>query len=388
MNSFAATYPFPAHQEPTSMPLPCSGHRIQTTLLHRLDIDQWDARVPASQLVGLGEALDAAEQLRARREFLEGSAQNLEREQVMRERPEAFGVVGRVVLGADNVFWAPDGTRSSGTLDLLGPECIDGYQQIALIARLATELSPEYLDRAVLDVRILTGSARELARSEYDRAHLYCNLTEPQDLLVRHPIMLRLVKQFSNDQCHFKLRRGERRGPHREGYSIGEATTALALFSQEPHPDLAHHTLEDKGRQEIWQNPSGQAFHTLFNERTQATGVRIAITFRRSVLDVLEEMLRHRSAHHWHLLEDAPDLVVWAVSRQLPIDWLHYDQRDPVVPEWEKILDNEVTALTQRTAERLVHAYEELRSKGVYKRAEVRELPYWHKLLKAAGMSR
>lgn len=370
------------------MPLPWSGHRLQTTLLNRLDTDHWDARVPASQLAELGEALDAAEQLGARREFLEGSAQNLERKQVMRERPEAFGVVGRVVLGADNVFWVPDGTRSSGTLDLLRPECIDGYQQIALIARLTNELSRQHLDRAVLDVRILTGSARELARSEYDRAHLYCNPTEPQDLLVRHPIMLKLVKQFSNDQRHFKLRRGDRRGPHREGYSIGEATTALALFSHEAHPDLAYRTLEDRGRQEIWRDPSGRAFRTLFNDRTQATGVRIAITFRRSILDVMEEMLRIRSAHHWHLLEDAPDLVVWAVARQLPIDWLHCDQRDPAAPEWEKILDNDVPALTQRTAERLVHAYEKLRARGVYKRAEVRELPYWHKMLKAAEMSR
>ncbi|MER8042489.1 hypothetical protein [Streptomyces sp. NPDC094032] len=366
------------------MPLPYSGHRIQTTLLHRLGTDHWHARVPAGQLVGLGEALDAAERLGARREFLEGSAQNRERERVLRERPEALSVLGQVVLGAGSVFWVPDGTRSSGTLDLFGLECIDGFQLLALIARLAATLTLEHLNQAVLDVRIFTGAARELARGEYDRAHLYCNPAEPQDLLVRHPIMIKLVKQFANDQLHFKLRRGERRGPHRAGYSIGEATTALALFSREAHPDLAHRTLEDKGRQEIWRDPSGPAFRTLFNDRTQATGIRIAITFRRSILDVLEEMLRARSAHHWHLLEDAPDLVVWAVSRRLPIDWLHCSQRDPAAPQWEKILD-EVPALTRESAESLVHAYEQLRPNRVYKRAEVRELPYWKQLLKTAG---
>ncbi|MFB7472945.1 hypothetical protein [Kitasatospora sp. NPDC056184] len=369
------------------MPLLCSGFRIQTTLLHRLGTDQWDARVPAVQLVGLAEALDSAERLGTRREFLADSAQNREMEKVLRERPEAFGVTGRMVLGADNVFWVPDGTRSSGTLDLLGPECIDGYQRMALVSRLAAELSVEHLDRAVVDVRIVTGSTRELARSEYDRAHLYCNPTEPQDLLVRHPVMLRLIKQFSDDQCNFRLRRGYQRGPRREGYSIGEATTALALFSHEADPDLAHRTLENEGRQEIWRYPSSQAFRTLFNDHTQATGVRIAITFRRAILGVLEEMLRTRSAHHWHLLEDAPDLMVWAVARQLPFDRLHCDQHDPAAPPWEKILDTEVPALTRRTAERLVRAYEKLRSNGVHKRAEVRELPYWHKLLKAAGMS-
>ncbi|MFF9647119.1 hypothetical protein [Kitasatospora aureofaciens] len=98
-------------------------------------------------------------------------------------------------------------------------------------------------------------------------------------------------------------------------------------------------------------------------------------------------MLRARSAHHWHLLEDAPDLMVWAVARQLPFDRLHCDQRDPAAPAWEEILDTEVPALTRQTAERLVRAYEKLRSKGVHRRAEVRELPYWHKLLKAAGLS-
>ncbi|MFF8696852.1 hypothetical protein ACF08W_32080 [Streptomyces sp. NPDC015144] len=369
------------------MPLLCSGHRIQTTLLHRLGTGQWDARVPAGQLVGLAEALDSAERLGARREFLADSAQAREMEKVMRERPEAFGVTGRVVLGADNVFWVPDGTQNSGTLDLLGLECIDGYQQTVLVCRLAAELPVEHLDRAVLDVRIVTGATRELVRSEYDRAHLYCNPTKPQDLLVRHPVLLRLVKQFDDDQCNFRLRRGEQRGPRREGYSIGEATTALALFSHEADPDLAHRTLDDQGRQEIWRNPSGHAFRTLFNNHTQATGVRIAITYRRSILGVLEQMLRTRSTHHWHLLEDAPDLIVWAVARQLPFDRLHCDQRDPAAPAWEEILDTEVPALTRRTAELLVRAYEKLRPKGVHKKAEVRELSYWHKLLEVAGMN-
>ncbi|MFG2912689.1 hypothetical protein ACGF0D_07315 [Kitasatospora sp. NPDC048298] len=86
------------------MPLLCSGYRIQTALLHRLGTDQWDARVPASQLVGLAKALDSADRLGTRREFLVGSAQSREMEKVLRERPEAFGVTGRMVLGADNVF--------------------------------------------------------------------------------------------------------------------------------------------------------------------------------------------------------------------------------------------------------------------------------------------
>ncbi|OKJ16843.1 hypothetical protein [Kitasatospora sp. CB01950] len=55
------------------------------------------------------------------------------------------------------------------------------------------------------------------------------------------------------------------------------------------------------------------------------------------------------SSDHWHLLEDAPDLTVWAVARQLPFDRLHCDQHDPAAPAWEEI--------------------------------------YWYKLLEAAGMS-
>ncbi|MFF3110813.1 hypothetical protein ACFVSN_16665 [Kitasatospora sp. NPDC057904] len=307
-------------------------------------------------------------------------------EKVLRERPDAFGVTGRVVLGADNVFWVPDGTRSSGTLDLLGPECIDGYQRMALVSRLAAELSVEHLDRAVLDVRIVTGSTRELARSEYDCAHLYCNPTEPQDLLVRHPVMLRLVRQFSDDQCNFRIRRGEQRGPRREGYSIGEATTAHALFSHKADPDLAHRTLEDEGRQDLAEPVQPRVPHSV--QRPHPSDRR---PYRhhvpRLILGVLEQMLRARSAHHWHLPEDAPDLMIWAVARQLSFDRLHCDQRNPAAPAWEEILDTELPALTRRAAGRLARAYEKLRPNGIHKGAEVCELPYWHKLLKAAGMS-
>ncbi len=366
-------------------PLARTGWRIRTTLLHRSDVGQWDARVTAGQLAGLGEGADAAARLEARREYLAGSAQNRELERALRERPEAFGVVGRVVLGADEVRWVPDGARSSGTLDLLAPECVDGYQRIALITRLAAELPPEHLDLAVLDVRVVTGAARDLARAEHDRAHLYDNPAQPQDLLVREPVMRRLVEEFDRDRRYFGFRRGERRGPHRDGYYVCQATTALALFAPGSRPDLAHRTLGDAGRQEIWRDPAGPDFRALFDERTRATGIHIAVTFHRAIVDVLAELLRESPAHHRHLLEDAPDLLVWAVARQLPVDRLHCGQWDPAAPQWDRILD-EVPVLTRRTAERFVRAYEELRPHGVHRKAEVRELAYWHRLIERAGL--
>ncbi|MEV7776831.1 hypothetical protein [Kitasatospora sp. NPDC088351] len=360
------------------------GQQIQTTHLQRLDTDRWDARVPAGQLVGLGEAFDAAERLAARRDFLAGSPQNLERERVLRERPEDYGVVGRLMLGAENVLWVPDGSRTSGTVQLLGPECTDGYQRIALVARLATDLSPAHLDRAVLDVRIVTGPAREQARAEHDRAYLYHHPTTAQDLLTREPVMCRLVKQFDRDRLYFRLHRGERRGPHRTGYSVDEATTALALFSCDALPALGHLALDESGREEIWWEPSAPAFRALFNQKTQATGVRIAIMIRRTVHRVLAEMSRVRSDRHWHLLEDAPDLVVWAVARNLPIDRLHDDERAPDAPAWESIHDHEVPELTRRTAERMVKGYLKVRPKGVHRKSEVGELSKWHEILQAA----
>jgi hypothetical protein len=93
-------------------------------------------------------------------------------------------------------------------------------------------------------------------------------------------------------------------------------------------------------------------------------------------------MTRDWSDHHWHLLEHAPDLVVWAMARHLPLDRLHEDARTAGSPDWER-LDDETPALTRLTAERLVMGYGKVRRK-VHSRAEVKGLAKWHEILRAA----
>ncbi len=385
MSVFAMAQSFPVEQGPTSVPVFYSGYWLRPTYTQRVDDDQWDLRVPASQLAELAGPVDAAERLGARRELL-ASPQNAGRAQLLRECPELFGIVGRVVLGVDELLWRAELGWGGCSVDLSGIECIDGFQTIGLIARGAADLSTEHLDRAVLDVRIVSGAARELARAAHDHAHRHHNPTVAQDLLLRHPVMRRLVRQFESDGIPFRLRRGERRGPSRGGYAVDEATTALALFSAGEGPALAFQTLTPEGREEIWRDPSGSKFRALFGAETEATGVRIAIMFRRAILEELEEMLRERSAHHWHLLADAPDLVVWAVARELPLAELHRDTAGPWAPAWERILDHQLPALTRTTAERLVAAYRSERTR-VYRRDEVRELAWWSRILDAAAVA-
>ncbi|MFF0439194.1 hypothetical protein ACFYST_07675 [Kitasatospora sp. NPDC004614] len=344
-----------------------------------MDDEQWDLRVPAGQLAGLGGAVDAAERLGARRELLV-SPQNAARAHLLRECPELFGIVGRVVLGVDERLWRAEPDWGGCSVELSGIECIDGFQTLGLLARGAGELSVEHLDRAVLDVRIVSGAARALARVAHDEAHRHHNPTAAQDLLLRQPVMRRLVGQFERDGIPFRLRRGERRGPSREGYGVDEATTALAFFLAGGEPALAFQTLTPEGREEIWRDPSGPKFRALFGPHTEATGVRIAITFRRAVLRELEGLFGERSANHWHLLADAPDLVVWAVARELPLGALHRDPADPSAPEWDRILDQRVPVLTRLTAERLVAAYRGLRAR-VYRRDEVEKLEWWVRIL-------
>ncbi|MFJ5922466.1 hypothetical protein ACIQF6_07605 [Kitasatospora sp. NPDC092948] len=376
------TQPFPGGQGPTSVPVFYSGYWLRPGYMQRVDDEQWDLRVPAGQLAGLAGAVDAAERLGARRELL-ASRQNAARARLLRESPELFGVVGRVVLGVDERLWRAEPDWGGCSVELSGIECIDGFQTLGLLAQGASDLSAEHLDRAVLDVRVVGGAARDRARTAYDLAHRHHNPTTAQDLLLRHPVMARLVRQFEGDGIPFRLRRGERRGPSRAGYAVGEATTALAFFAAGGEPALAFRTLTPEGREEIWRDTSGPDFRALFGAHTEATGVRIAITFRRAILDELVRLLGERSANHWHLLADAPDLVVWAVARELPLDALHRDLGDVLAPEWERILDLHVPALTRSTAERLVAAYRVLRPR-VHRKNEVQQLEWWVRILDGA----
>ncbi|RAJ42252.1 hypothetical protein K353_02603 [Kitasatospora sp. SolWspMP-SS2h] len=231
------------------------------------------------------------------------------------------------MLGVDERSFCLDRDRSVWHVQLFGVECIDGNQTLGVAERHAPDLSPEHLARAVVDVRIVTGGARERARAAHDRAHLFQNPATPQDLLVRNPVMRGLADEFARRGVLFRLRRGAVwSGPVRESYSVGEATTALALLVREAGPELGFLALDRKGRNEVWRDQSSRAFRSLFDERTRADGVRTAIAVRRAVLEEVEAMSRVRSKAHWHLLADAPDLVVWAVGRELPVELLHREE--------------------------------------------------------------
>ncbi|MFG2224513.1 hypothetical protein [Streptomyces sp. NPDC048644] len=349
--------------------------------------DHLRIRTDAEALAGIADFPEAAQMLRARRGYLADSPQNRAMAEKLRVRPWDFGITGSVVFGAEAGVWHPGGAPDSGLLELLGAECIDGFQRLVIIAHVAREvLAPGHLSQALIDVDIMTGPLRHRVRAEHDHSSDYCNPGTAQDCLIRDVNLRRVTAQFKADGVFFDVRRGHVAGPNAKRYTIDEATMALAFFSAAPSLALAHQMLTPEGREALWSAPSSQGYRSLFNEGTQAVGVHRAIELSRVVHEVVVGLAKVHRRRHEHLLRDAPYLVLWLIARKLPLAGLHKDQDEANCPNWREISDALADSLTEETAFQLIRAYSSAR-RNINRYTDLHELSEWRSVLHAAGVA-
>ncbi|MEU8891392.1 hypothetical protein [Streptomyces sp. NPDC048442] len=330
-----------------------------------------------------------------RRGFLGDTPANRELAEVMWQRPWDFGVVGSVVLSGRLVRWDPAGTRNRGIVQIVEPEVLDGVQRLGVLDQVvAEELPVEYLRRSTLRLEVVTGPAVNVVRGELDAEDRRRNVASARDELVRDPNLLRLMRQFRDDGLQFVVRRGEVREPYGESVSVEEATAALACLAPGARLAVAHGADSAEGRERLWAGRGGEEYRAVFNEFTTATGVQRAVEVARGVRNVLGRMGRGRGNRygHAHLWRDAPQLVVWAVGRQLPVVELHREGQGWGGVDWDLLVQERLDGLAEGVAEGLRDAYARIRpteggsggsGKKQLRYAVVRELGFWRELMEA-----
>ncbi|MFD7904429.1 hypothetical protein ACFV4G_19545 [Kitasatospora sp. NPDC059747] len=141
-------------------------------------------QVDAIALAALAAMPDAAIALRSRRGYLPESPGNQALAEMLRRRPQDFGLVGGpIVLGAESLQWEADRVRGGGRLWVSGLECYDGFQRLVIMAHVARELPPPELVKAVLWVVVVTGEDRRRTRDLCDTADRCVSPAVPQDNL-------------------------------------------------------------------------------------------------------------------------------------------------------------------------------------------------------------
>ncbi|MFI5806531.1 hypothetical protein [Streptomyces sp. NPDC051561] len=370
------------------MPSRFEGLSLKPERVERISDQRWLVWVTADQLAG-------GEWEGGRRGFLGGSAANEELTELLWQRPWDFGVVGSVVLGAEAVRWDPAGTRNRGLVQIAEPEVVDGVQRLGVLERAVADGMPaDWLGRSVVRLEVVTGPAVGVVRGELDAEDRRRNVASAQDELVRDPNLLRLMREFRADEVRFAVRRGEVREPYGEGsarrcVTVEEATAALACLAPGARLEVAHAADSAQGRERLWADRAGAAYRTVFNEDTEAVGVLRAVEIAREVRAVVERMGRGKRYRHAHLWRDVPQLVVWAVGRQLPVVELHREERGPGAVDWDALVRERLAGLTVGVAEELRRTYEEIRptaETGRRLRHEVvRGLGFWEELMGAYG---
>ncbi|CAM5606177.1 hypothetical protein GCM10010329_16810 [Streptomyces spiroverticillatus] len=368
----------------SSVPSSFEGLVLKSERVERVGDHRWSAWVGADQLVEW-------EWEGGRRGFLGESDANVELTELLWQRPYDFGVVGSVVLAAQEVRVLPGGLRGSGTVQVEQPEVLDGVQRLGVLRQAVAEGLPgEWLKRALLRVELVTGPVVETVRGELDAEDRRRNPATAQDELVRDPNVLRLMRQFREDGVRFAVRRGEVREPYagERCMTVEEATSALACLAPGSRLEVAHAADGAAGRERLWSDRGGESYRTVFNENTEAVGVLRAVEIARCVRGVVARMGRGKRYGHAHLWRDVPQLAVWAVGRQLPLVELHREGRGPGAVDWDLLVRERLELLTVGVAEGLREAYERLRPTAGGKRlrhAEVRELGFWAELMEEYG---
>ncbi len=368
----------------SSVPASFDGLVLRSERVERIGDHRWSVWVGAGQLVEW-------EWAGGRRGFLGASAANVELTELLWRRPWDFGVVGSVVLSAHEVRVLPTGPRSGGTVQVTGPEVLDGVQRLGVLARAVAEGLPAgSLERSLLRVELVTGPAVDVVRGELDAEDRRRNPATAQDELVRDPNLLRVVRQFRADGVRFAVRRGEVREPYGTGrcVTVEEATSALACLAPGARLEVAHAADGAAGREWLWADRGGESYRAVFNENTEAVGVLRAVEIARCVRGVVARKGRGKRYGHAHLWRDVPQLAVWAVGRQLPLGELHREGRGPGAVDWDLLVRDRLELLTAGVAEGLREAYEALRPTAGGRRlrhAEVRELGFWAELMEEYG---
>ncbi|MDX3386272.1 AIPR family protein [Streptomyces niveiscabiei] len=285
--------------------------------------------MPASTLAHLAELPDAAVTLNSRRGFLHDSTQNEHLADLVRHCPEDVGVAGEaIVLWADHVTPIP---RPDGrvTLQLHAPQCVNGFQTLAVIARLNRErdLPPRHLDRARPRIEIHTGSAADLARLKrlFHESSLYMNPACPQDNLSLCNELPRIREEYKKEDITVDWRRGIVTGPHAAGHGITTIFRSLACFHPSNTSALAHQVATEEGLSTVWSNILGPAYRSLINEGVHAFGIQRAVESYDIARRELSGLNNSALMGHKLLIKYVTGLIVWVSARRLPLTEMHAD---------------------------------------------------------------
>ncbi|MEE1753584.1 hypothetical protein [Streptomyces sp. SP18CS02] len=356
----------------------------QDVISHRSRHFAW---VSAEQLARLAERPDAAVTLRSRRGYLPDSPENQRLADLLRRRPEDFGAAGEpIVLGADhvNLRCAPGDWQP--TLELHGAECLDGFQRLVVMAHALRELGPAHLGLARVRIEVVTGAERDRARLLSYETHRYANAPSARDNLSRCPELGRVRAEYEREGGYFDPRRGVVAGPHPCAHGVADVFRALACFSTDRLPDLAHRVSTESGLHAVWSDIEGPEYRSLMNGTVHAWSVQRAVEAYDVARQVTRKLDTSSVKGHAHLIRYAPDLVAWAAGRSLPLRELHADGRG--APEWDQLIRGAFAATVADTARRLVEAYRAIRPYSDRFKSEVARPDIWTALVERGGWAR
>ncbi|MEU0204411.1 MULTISPECIES: hypothetical protein [unclassified Streptomyces] len=343
----------------------------------------WAVDVTAADLDTLAASVDAPRRLSAKRGCLGDTGANVELARMLEERPEDFGAVGQIVLGADAVRLQPGPRLFADTLFVVGLECIDGLQRLRVIADLRDRLPREHLQRAVIRLEIRCGAERDRARHAYDAEDRYRNGSTAQDRLIRCPNIRRLM-EGDWEKGDFDPRRGMTAGPHGSRFSMAEVTSALACLSDDPLPTAANLAATPEGQEALWSDRTSAVYRGVFHGSMTPVGVMRAVEAWRTARAALDAMPRKSRQGHGHLIAYAPDLICWKACRWMPLMSLHGKSAF----RWDREIDRQLPARTVRAAEALVARYKELHPEhgrpGSSYKSEAPRLGLWRELADCA----
>ncbi|MFF9430346.1 hypothetical protein [Streptomyces sp. NPDC014746] len=317
----------------------------------------WEVHVSAADLVGLTQEPDAVRRLRARRGFLGDTPVNRALAEELRERPEEFGRVHALVLGADEIHLpqpsGPGGFPSE--LFVSGLECIDGLQRLAVIAEAAAVLGHAHLSRATVRLDIHCGRSRESVRRHFGGVQDRVNAATAQDGLIHCPNIRRLMESDWEREGSFEPWRGVNLGTRTRRYAMPEVTRGLACLAAVAGPEAAHAVATDEGLDVLWGAIGSALYLQVFHDRMSPLGVVRAVKAHRTARAALGRLPAKYGHGPGHLLAYAPDLVAReACRRLLPVADLH-DERTRF--DWHGVIERHLPREVERTAVELVRRY-------------------------------
>ncbi|MFE7580911.1 hypothetical protein ACFU5Y_05005 [Streptomyces gardneri] len=343
----------------------------------------WDVSVSAVELATLARGADAVRRLGARRGYLGETPANVALKELLEQRPEHFGRVHPLVLGADEVH-VPGLAMSRGgaaQLQIYGVECIDGLQRLQILADVLDAWGPAHLGRATVRLEIHCGQYRDVARELHDTAHRHVNAPTAQDGLIRCPNIRRLMAGDWEKEGSFDPRRGASAGPRRRLYGMPEVTRGLACLATGDGPEAAHLAATDEGLQALWGSTGSALYLQVFHDRMSPLGVVRAVKAYEAARAALRRLPARYREGAGHVLVYAPDLVCREACRGLlPAAELH-DERSRF--DWHGVIERGLPVAVEHTAVDLVRRYQAVHADlgGKQYKGEAGRLDVWRAIL-------